>query len=465
MNWGVKVKPEFIFVGPHKSGTTWIDNYLRSRGDVQLPIAMKETFFFDKLYDNGWDWYSGLYGERKPEHKICVEVAPSLLDKPEAIERVAKDLPDVTIIATLRNPIDRGIAHYFHYLKGGEPDRGFKWMCDNHHAIVSNGLYYRNLQWWADAIGPDRIKLLDYHDLNRDPLDYVRQICAVLGIPMIEPSDDVLYARINEDGHPKLRYLAKAARTGSRMLRLAGAHWLVNAFGGRWFDMDWQPQLDSEEWNNAITYYVDLVSNYGPPGASSNGHNENRALFKDGKCATWVDATSAATDVKNPDTSTVADVTDFFKAPKQVTDKGTGWFWSWALAIPASSQSKDTAKDFLKWATSKEYFELVGETKGWVAVPSGTRQSVEADPRRLEAAPFASTIVDAILSVDPADPTLEPVPYTGVQFVAIPEFQGIGNYVGQQISAALAGQQSVEEALANSQTFAVREMTKAGYIK
>jgi hypothetical protein len=229
MNWGVKVKPEFIFVGPHKSGTTWIDNYLRSRGDVQLPIAMKETFFFDKLYDNGWDWYSGLYGERKPEHKICVEVAPSLLDKPEAIERVAKDLPDVTIIATLRNPIDRGIAHYFHYLKGGEPDRGFKWMCDNHHAIVSNGLYYRNLQWWADAIGPDRIKLLDYHDLNRDPLDYVRQICAVLGIPMIEPSDDVLYARINEDGHPKLRYLAKAARTGSRMLRLAGAHWLVNA--------------------------------------------------------------------------------------------------------------------------------------------------------------------------------------------------------------------------------------------
>ncbi len=240
---------------------------------------------------------------------------------------------------------------------------------------------------------------------------------------------------------------------------------LVNAFGGRWFDMDWQPQLDSEEWNNAITYYVDLVTKYGPPGASSNGHNENRALFKDGKCATWVDATSAATDVKNPDTSTVADTTDFFKAPMQLTDKGTGWFWAWALAIPASSQKTEVAKDFLKWATSKEYFELVGETKGWVAVPSGTRQSIEEDPRRLEAAPFAETIVDAILSVDPADPTLEPVPYTGVQFVAIPEFQGIGNYVGQQVAAALAGQQSVEQALANSQQFAVREMTKAGYIK
>lgn len=239
---------------------------------------------------------------------------------------------------------------------------------------------------------------------------------------------------------------------------------VANAFGADWFDMDWNPQLDSPEWNAAVNYYVDLMNASGPPGASANGHNENRALFKDGKCATWVDATSAAGDVRNPDTSSVADVTDFFKAPMQVTDKGTGWFWSWALAIPQSSTKVDTAKDFLMWATSKEYFEMVGESKGWVAVPSGTRQSVEEDSRRLAAAPFADTIVDAILSVDPADPTRDPVPYTGVQFVAIEEFQGIGNYVGQQIAAALAGQSTVEEALANSQAFAVREMTRAGYI-
>ncbi|OED40746.1 sugar ABC transporter substrate-binding protein [Chromatiales bacterium (ex Bugula neritina AB1)] len=240
---------------------------------------------------------------------------------------------------------------------------------------------------------------------------------------------------------------------------------LANAFGARWFDMDWKPQLDSAEWNNAITYYVDLMNNYGPPGASANGHNENRALFKDGKCATWVDATSAAGDVYNPDTSSVADKTDFFQAPKQVTDKGTGWFWSWALAIPKSSTKTDVAKDFLKWATSKEYFTTVGETKGWVSVPSGTRKSVHENPKYLEAAPFGETAKNAILSVNPADPTRDPVPYTGVQFVAIPEFQGIGNYVGQQVAAALAGQMSVEDALANSQKFATREMSKAGYIK
>jgi multiple sugar transport system substrate-binding protein/sorbitol/mannitol transport system substrate-binding protein len=238
---------------------------------------------------------------------------------------------------------------------------------------------------------------------------------------------------------------------------------MVNAFGGRWFDMDWRPTIDSEAWHNAITYYVDLMNNYGPPGASSNGHNENRALFADGRCATWVDATSAAGYIYNPNESSVADVTDFFQAPKQVTDKGTGWFWAWALAIPSSSTKAEAAKDFLAWATSKEYVELVGESEGWVAAPPGTRHSTYEREEYLAAAPFAETVENSILAANPADPTMEPVPYTGIQFVAIPEFQGIGNYVGQQIAAALAGQQSVEQALANSQAFAEREMQKAGY--
>ncbi len=240
---------------------------------------------------------------------------------------------------------------------------------------------------------------------------------------------------------------------------------MVNAFGGRWFDLEWNPQLTSEPWVTAVNYYVDLMNNYGPPGASSNGHNENRALFADGKCATWVDATSAAGFIFNPSESTVADTTDFTAAPKQVTDKGAGWFWAWALAVPASSQKSDAAKEFLKWSTSKEYVALVGESEGWVSAPPGTRKSTYANDKYISAAPFAGTVEDSILAANPADATLEPVPYTGVQFVAIPEFQGIGNFVGQQISAALAGSQTVEEALENSQAFAVREMTKAGYIK
>ena len=73
--------------------------------------------------------------------------------------------------------------------------------------------------------------------------------------------------------------------------------------------------------------------------------------------------------------------------------------------------------------------------------------------------------LDSINSADPTHPTVQPVPYVGVQFVAIPEFQGIATSVGQQFSAALAGKESVDAALKNAQSITKREMTKAGYIK
>lgn len=238
---------------------------------------------------------------------------------------------------------------------------------------------------------------------------------------------------------------------------------LVNTYGGRWFDMDWEPQLTSEPWKAAINFYVDLLGNYGPPGAASNGHNENRALFATGKCAMWVDATSAAGFIYNPDESQVADVTGFAQAPVEDTEKGSAWSWSWALGVPSSSKNQQAAKSFIQWATSKEYIELVGETEGWVSAPPGTRESTYERAAYQEAAPFADFVIEAIRNADPTDATAQPVPYTGVQFVAIPEFQGIGTVVGQQISAALSGAISAEQALENAQRSTRRSMQRAGY--
>ncbi|PDS96775.1 sugar ABC transporter substrate-binding protein [Rhizobium sp. S9] len=240
---------------------------------------------------------------------------------------------------------------------------------------------------------------------------------------------------------------------------------MINAYGGRWFDMDWKPQINSEPWKKAITDYVDLMTKYGPPGVTANGFNENQALFSTGHCAMWIDATSAAGRVYDPKQSTVADKIAFTRAPVAVTANGSSWSWSWNLAIPATSTKLDAAKSFLKWATSKDYVKKVGETEGWVAVPPGTRKSTYALPEYQKAAPFADTVLKAILSADPSKPTKDPVPYTGVQFVAIPEFQGIGTLVGQQIAAALSGQQSVDAALDSAQKQVERDMKKAGYPK
>ena len=240
---------------------------------------------------------------------------------------------------------------------------------------------------------------------------------------------------------------------------------MINTYGGRWFDMDWKPQLTSEPWKKAIADYVALMTSYGPPGAAANGFNENQTLFSSGRCAMWIDATSAAGRVYDPKQSQVADKTAFTRAPVEATPNGSSWSWSWNLAIPNSTKKLETAKSFVKWATSKSYVKMVGESEGWVAVPPGTRKTTYELPEYKKAAPFADTVLKAIMSADPSKPTKDPVPYTGVQFVAIPEFQSIGTVVGQQIAAALSGQQTVDAALEGAQKQVERDMTRAGYIK
>ncbi len=240
---------------------------------------------------------------------------------------------------------------------------------------------------------------------------------------------------------------------------------MVNTYGGQWFDTAWKPQIDSKPWHDAITQYVDLMKKYGPPGASANSFNENLALFNEGKCGVWIDATIAASFISDPKQSKVADKVAFTQAPTAVTPKGANWLWSWNLAVPASSKKPELAQKFIAWATSKEYVNLVAKEEGWIAVPTGTRKSTYANPEFQKVAKFAPEELKAINSANPNDSTLPKSPYVGVQYAAIPEFQAIGIAVGQQMSAALAGKVTVDAALKTSQTAAEREMTKGGYYK
>ncbi|MFT3850762.1 MAG: sugar ABC transporter substrate-binding protein [Propionivibrio sp.] len=240
---------------------------------------------------------------------------------------------------------------------------------------------------------------------------------------------------------------------------------MANTFGGQLFDMNWKPQFDSKPWHDAVTFYVDLVTKYGPPGSSSNSFNEILALYNEGKCGMWVDATIAASFISDPKQSKVAEKVAFAQAPTAVTPKGANWLWAWALAIPASTQKVDAATKFITWATSKEYVNLVGKEVGWGNVPTGTRKSTYENQDFLKVAKFAAAEKAAIDSANPNDQTLPKSPYVGIQFAAIPEWQSIGVAVGQQMSAALSGKTTVEAALKASQTAADREMKKAGYYK
>ncbi len=236
----------------------------------------------------------------------------------------------------------------------------------------------------------------------------------------------------------------------------------ANSFGARWFDEDWNAQFDQPEWNEALTFFVNLMNDYGPEGYATNGFNENLSLFQQGKCGMWIDATVAASFVTNPNDSTVADSVGFALAPDNGLGKRSNWLWAWALAIPAGTQQADEAQQFIEWATSREYIELVAENEGWANVPPGARTSLYENPD-YASVPFAQMTLDSINAADPNNPTVDPVPYVGIQFVAIPEFAGIATEVSQEFSAVYAGQQTVEEALEKAQALTNDAMEAAGY--
>ena len=244
---------------------------------------------------------------------------------------------------------------------------------------------------------------------------------------------------------------------------LAPLNTVILTFGGRWYDEEWNAYLNSPETTQAVQFYVDLVRNSGQPGAPSSGFSECLTALSQGNAAMWYDATVAAGSLEDPATSTVAGKIGYAPAPVVETENA-GWLWAWSLAIPETSQNKDAAWTFMEWATSKDYMQLVGNELGWARVPPGSRLSTYEIPEYQEAAAaFADVTLQSIEGVNPEQPGVYPQPWVGVQYVTIPEFQDLGTRVSQEISAAIAGQQTVEEALAKAQTYAEETAEEGGY--
>ena len=214
---------------------------------------------------------------------------------------------------------------------------------------------------------------------------------------------------------------------------------------------------------DTLTFYLDMMNNSGPPGASNNGFNENLSLFQQGHCGMWIDATVAASFVTNPDDSMVADKVGFALAPhKDGIAKNGNWLWAGRSPFRPAPRRSTRPSSSSNGATSKGYIELVAANEGWANVPPGARTSLYENPNYADI-PFAKMTLESILSADPTHPTVDPVPYVGIQFAAIPEFAGIATDVGQEFSAALARQQTVDQALAKAQALTTDAMEAAGY--
>lgn len=238
----------------------------------------------------------------------------------------------------------------------------------------------------------------------------------------------------------------------------------INTYGGRWYNMDWEPQLTSPEVKEAIQAYSTLGREYAQSGITSDNFPECLNLFSSGKAAMWYDATVAGGLVSDSENSQVADRVGFAYGPTAKVPNGAHWLWSWSLGIEAASKNKEAAFEFLKWATNKDYIRLVGEELGWERVPPGTRRSTYQDTPYGDF-PWTDIELDSIETADPENPTEEPVPYTGIQYIVIPEWQSLGDQVGRFLSGVLAGDSTADEMAQQAQQAALEVARQGGYLK
>jgi sorbitol/mannitol transport system substrate-binding protein len=235
---------------------------------------------------------------------------------------------------------------------------------------------------------------------------------------------------------------------------------VVNTFGGTWWDANadgsiGKAQVSGAGFTEAFNFYTKLLKDAGQPDAANASFNECLKLMQDSKVSMWYDATVAA-GILESDDSPIKGKLAYALAPTNKT-KASGWLWSWALAMPEGTENTDAAWKFMSWATSKDYIKLAATLPGgWAGIPPGSRTSTYAIPEYLAAAPaFAPLTLKAMLAAPIDNPGTTKRPgLPGVQYVGVPEFADIATRCTQELSAAIAGTQSNEDALKKCQDIA-----------
>jgi len=221
--------PTGLVIGPMRTGSTWLYEYLSSRGDVCLPKDVKETFYFAENYGKGGGWYENHFRHYDPaHHRGIIDVSPTLFQNHAAIPRVRNELQNPVLMATLRQPIDRAWSHYMHLRQYGATTLDFDSAVREAPAIIEASLYAKHLAHWLDEFGRDAVRITLYSDLKKHQAEYVRQVNEAFGLPTAH-ADALPSAKVNSGSLPRNVLLAQVTRRTASTLRRSGMHRIVNA--------------------------------------------------------------------------------------------------------------------------------------------------------------------------------------------------------------------------------------------
>ena len=218
--------PRFLVVGPQRTGTTWLHRYLESRGDLGLPRSVKETFFFDRRWNRGPDWYARQFvaGARD----VVAEVGPTYFHSSEAPARIRETLGPVPIVVMLRDPVERTVSLWRHMRRYGMTRLDFRGASERVPELLDSGRYAHHLERWFATFGRSRVLVLFHHDLEADPDGTVERLCRHVGLDPREVPDSLREHRENRAAMPSSRTWAWVGWKTAEVLRATGGHRIVD---------------------------------------------------------------------------------------------------------------------------------------------------------------------------------------------------------------------------------------------
>lgn len=219
--------PNFLIIGGNRCGTTWIAKNLRLHPEVYMP-PKKELHFFDSDFAKGWDYYESYFPEEKcRSYKAIGEATPAYIYKPDVAQLIKSRMPDVKLIASLRNPIDRAYSQYWN-LFATAPSEGhinkrlsFEEKLEFTPSLIEQGFYDAELSTFYEIFPKDNMLILVYEETTRNPVSEFKKIYEFLGVNpnIVSPILDV---RINSAASKlgKSRVLDMASKAFYRVVRI-----------------------------------------------------------------------------------------------------------------------------------------------------------------------------------------------------------------------------------------------------
>ena len=225
-------KPRMLAVGPQRTASSWLDRALRAHPRLVLPTNVKETFFFDRYYDRGIDWYLLHF---RPQHAgdCLVEVGSTYFESEEARRRILSAAPEAQILITVRNPIARCFSSFGHEYAKGRATGDFFEAVTAEPRIVESGRYEVLAPEWELAFGQDRVFYVVQEDIEKDPQGQLDAICEFIGIDTV-PLPEELQGRYGQGTVPRFRWLAAAASHTASALRRSEERRVGKECRSRW---------------------------------------------------------------------------------------------------------------------------------------------------------------------------------------------------------------------------------------